>query len=48
MVLFLKLFTVTYCHSVYSETLPDLVLLDDDLSVKSTFILGEEVWRQGP
>uniref|UniRef100_H3D163 N-acetylglucosamine-6-phosphate deacetylase n=1 Tax=Tetraodon nigroviridis TaxID=99883 RepID=H3D163_TETNG len=26
----------------------DLVLLDDDLRVKSTFISGEEVWRKGP
>lgn len=25
----------------------DLVLLDDDLNVKSTFISGEEVWRKG-
>ncbi|XP_049417537.1 N-acetylglucosamine-6-phosphate deacetylase [Epinephelus fuscoguttatus] len=26
----------------------DLVLLDDALSVKATFISGEEVWRKGP
>ncbi|CAJ1075916.1 N-acetylglucosamine-6-phosphate deacetylase [Xyrichtys novacula] len=26
----------------------DLVLLDDALNVKATYILGEEVWRKGP
>lgn len=31
-----------------SNALSDLVLLDDDLNVKSTFISGEEVWRKAP